>query len=47
MMRSQMKISTSQEDHHGRESPRDASGGGMMSGAYLPTMSGGVMSPSP
>ena len=30
---------TSQEDH-GRESPRDASGG-EMSGAYFPSMSGG------
>jgi hypothetical protein len=46
MMRSRMMISTSHEDNHGRESPRDASGGGM-SGGYLPTMSGGVMSPSP
>ena len=46
MMRSRMMISTGQEDYNGRESPKDASGGGM-SGGYLPTMSGGVMSPSP
>jgi len=46
MMRSKMIISTSQEDNNGRESPKDASGGGM-SGGYLATMSGGVMSPSP
>jgi hypothetical protein len=46
MMRSRMIISTSQEDNNGRESPKDASGGGM-SGGYLATMSGGVMSPSP
>ena len=47
MMRSRMMISTSQEDNNGRGgSPMDASGGGM-SGGYLPTMSGGVMSPSP
>lgn len=46
MMRSRMIISTSQEDNNGRESPKDASGGGM-SGGYLATMSAGVMSPSP
>jgi Ankyrin repeats (many copies) len=46
MMRSHMK--TSQNDEfHGQESPRDASGGMMSGGGYLPTMSGGVMSPSP
>jgi|LauGreDrversion4_2_1035121.scaffolds.fasta_scaffold83188_5 hypothetical protein len=38
------KMMTSREETHGVESPRDASGGGM-SGGFLPTMSGGMISP--
>jgi hypothetical protein len=44
MMRSNMITSTEARDKH--ESPRDASGG-MMGEGYLPTMSGGAMSPNP